>query len=88
MPFGVVVDALDDHVEARSPGLAVRLGPDTCALLDTVLPSLRAAAPGPGRPASQAGLRPGPDRPVPDLPRDAAAAGGPGHPARPGADPR
>ncbi|HEX9357161.1 MAG TPA: AAA family ATPase, partial [Streptosporangiaceae bacterium] len=51
LPFGVVVDALDDHVEARSPGLAVRLGPDTCALLDTVLPSLRAAAPGPGRPA-------------------------------------
>ena len=36
MPFGVVADALDDHVEACSPGLAARLGQDTCTLLDTV----------------------------------------------------
>ena len=56
MPFGVVVDALDDHVEACSPGLAARLGPDTCALLDTRRcrrcgPRRRAGgpAPGPGR---------------------------------------
>ena len=47
MPFGVVVDALDDRVESGLPSLATRLGAGTCGLLATVLPSLRAAAPGP-----------------------------------------
>jgi|HubBroStandDraft_1064217.scaffolds.fasta_scaffold03616_5 DNA-binding CsgD family transcriptional regulator len=46
MPFGAVVDALDDQVEASLPGLAERLGPETSGLLATVLPSVRAAAPG------------------------------------------
>lgn len=46
MPFGVVVDALDDHVEASLPGLAGRLGAETSGLLAAVLPSVRAAAPG------------------------------------------
>jgi ATP/maltotriose-dependent transcriptional regulator MalT len=46
MPFGAVVDALDDHVEAALPGLAGRLGAETSGLLGTVLPSVRAAAPG------------------------------------------
>jgi DNA-binding CsgD family transcriptional regulator len=55
MPFGVVVDALDDPVEASLPGLALRLGAETSALLATVLPSLRAAAPGQGAPASGPG---------------------------------
>jgi DNA-binding CsgD family transcriptional regulator/tetratricopeptide (TPR) repeat protein len=54
MPFGVVVDALDDQVEAALPGLAAQLGPDTCGLLATVLPSLRAAAPGLDGPAGPA----------------------------------
>lgn len=45
MPFGVVVDALDDRVESCLPGLAARLGAGTSGLLATVLPSLRAAAP-------------------------------------------
>ena len=58
MPFGVVVDALDDHVEASLPGLALRLGAETSGLLATVLPSLRAAAPGPGAPASGPGSDP------------------------------
>ncbi len=46
MPFGVVVDALDDHVEALLPGLAGRLGAEASGLLAAVLPSVRAAAPG------------------------------------------
>lgn len=41
LPFGVVVDALDDQVEASLPGLAERLGAETAALLGTVLPALR-----------------------------------------------
>ena len=57
MPFGVVVDALDDQVEAALPGLATQLGADTCGLLASVLPSLRAAAPGLDGPAG-----PGPAR--------------------------
>jgi DNA-binding CsgD family transcriptional regulator/tetratricopeptide (TPR) repeat protein len=58
MPFGVVVDALDDHVEAAAPGLASRLGAETSGLLATVLPAWRAAAPGPGGPASSPGRDP------------------------------
>ena len=42
MPFGVVVDALDDHVEAGSPGLAARLGPEPARLL---APSCRRCGP-------------------------------------------
>jgi len=57
MPFGVIVDALDDQVEACWPDLTERLGADTCGLLATVLPSLRAAAPAPARPGG-----PGPGR--------------------------
>jgi DNA-binding CsgD family transcriptional regulator/tetratricopeptide (TPR) repeat protein len=63
MPFGVVVDALDDQVESGLPGLATRLGAGTCGLLATVLPSLRAAAPGLDGPADPEGpARPGPGR--------------------------
>ena len=54
MPFGVVVDALDDQVESGLPSLATRLGAGTCGLLATVLPSLRAAAPGPDGPPGRA----------------------------------
>ena len=54
MPFGVVMDALDDQVEAALPGLATQLGADTCGLLASVLPSLRAAAPGLDGPAGPA----------------------------------
>jgi DNA-binding CsgD family transcriptional regulator len=57
MPFGIVADALDDAVESALPGLATRLGPQTCRLLATVLPSVRAAAPGPDGPPG-----PGPGR--------------------------
>jgi DNA-binding CsgD family transcriptional regulator/tetratricopeptide (TPR) repeat protein len=46
MPFGAVIDALDDHVEASLPGLAGRLGTETSGLLATVLPAVRAAASG------------------------------------------
>ncbi len=50
LPFGAVVDALDDQVEAalgrQTPaGLAGRLGAETSGLLATVLPSARAAVP-------------------------------------------
>ncbi|HEY3904622.1 MAG TPA: AAA family ATPase [Streptosporangiaceae bacterium] len=41
LPFGVVVDALDDQVESSLAGLAERLGAETSALLGTVLPALR-----------------------------------------------
>src|SRR5260370_1603778 len=44
MPFGVVVDALDDHVEDRGPDLLDRLGPETPPLLSSAPPSVRAAA--------------------------------------------
>jgi DNA-binding CsgD family transcriptional regulator/tetratricopeptide (TPR) repeat protein len=46
LPFGAVVDALDDQVEAALPGVAERLGAETSALLATVLPSVRAILPG------------------------------------------
>jgi len=46
LPFGVVVDALDDQVEVSLPGLAERLGTETSALLATVLPAMRAFSPG------------------------------------------
>jgi predicted ATPase len=46
LPFGVVVDALEDQVETSLPGLAERLGAEISARLATVLPALRAAAPG------------------------------------------
>ncbi len=52
MPFAAVIDALDDHVEASLPGLAPRLDAETCGLLATALPALRAASPGPGGPAA------------------------------------
>src|ERR1039457_4968032 len=57
MPFGVVVDALDDQVEACLPGLATQLGADTCGLLASVLPSLRAGAPGLDGPAGPGPVR-------------------------------
>ena len=50
LPFGVVVDALDDQVEAslpgqvERPGLAGRLGAEMSTLLATVLPAIRVAA--------------------------------------------
>jgi len=50
MPFGAVIDALDDHVEAALPGLAERLGAETSGLLATALPGLRAAGHVPGGP--------------------------------------
>jgi DNA-binding CsgD family transcriptional regulator len=46
LPFCAVVDALDDQVEASLPGLTERLGPETSALLATVLPAVRAASSG------------------------------------------
>ena len=58
LPFAVVVDALDDEVEASLPGLAERLGAETSGLLATVLPSVRASLPGQATPA---GSRPGSD---------------------------
>src|SRR5690242_10083724 len=33
MPFGAVIDALDDHVEAALPDLVTRLGAETSGLL-------------------------------------------------------
>ncbi len=57
MPFGGVVDALDDQVEAVWPSLATQLGEETSALLASVLPSVRAAAPGPGAPPGSGPIR-------------------------------
>src|SRR5262249_38930950 len=51
LPFGAVVDALDDQVEASLPGLAERLGAETSTLLATLLPSLRSVLPGQAAPA-------------------------------------
>src|SRR5215469_9130117 len=45
LPFGAVVDALDDQVEVSLPGLVERLGAETSALLATVLPSVRTVLP-------------------------------------------
>jgi predicted ATPase len=52
MPFGVMVDALDDHVESRARTLAADLGAGPAQLLATVFPSLSAAVP----PGSEAGV--------------------------------
>ena len=57
LPFGAVVDALDELVEASLPGLADRLGAETSALLATVLPAMRRLA----RPAIPAASGPGSD---------------------------
>ena len=86
MPFGVVVNALDDHVEASLPGLALRLGAETSGLLATVLPSPAGGRARPGRASFRPRQRS--DRPLPPVPRDAAAAGGTGRSARAGTDPR
>jgi DNA-binding CsgD family transcriptional regulator/tetratricopeptide (TPR) repeat protein len=43
MPFGVVVDALDDHLETRAATLSGALGPDNIQLLATVFPAFSAA---------------------------------------------
>ena len=58
LPFGAVVDALDDLVEALLPGLAEQLGAGTSALLAAVLPSVRAVSPGQAR---ESGSGPGSD---------------------------
>ena len=60
LPFGAVVDALDDQVEASLPGLADRLGSDTAGLLATVLPSARSAAAGLDRDIASLARAPGP----------------------------
>jgi DNA-binding CsgD family transcriptional regulator len=54
MPFGAVIDALDDKVEASLPELAGRLSAATTGLLATVLPAVRTAAPSPDAPAATA----------------------------------
>lgn len=46
MPFGAVLDALDDHLETVSAELAGRVGPGAVRLLATIFPSLPAALPG------------------------------------------
>lgn len=46
MPFGVVVDALDDHLESVAGSLCDRLGAASTRLLATVFPSLSAELPG------------------------------------------
>ncbi|GAB2845968.1 hypothetical protein GCM10022221_51540 [Actinocorallia aurea] len=43
MPYGAVVDALDDHLEA-APDVSRRLGPGTVRLLGTMFPALEDAA--------------------------------------------
>ncbi|MDX6739789.1 helix-turn-helix transcriptional regulator [Actinocorallia sp. A-T 12471] len=43
MPYGAVVDALDDHLEA-APEIPRRLGPGTVRLLGTIFPALEDAA--------------------------------------------
>jgi ATP/maltotriose-dependent transcriptional regulator MalT len=57
MPFGGVIDALDDQVEAVWPSLATQLGRETSGLLASVLPAVRAAAPGPGAPPGSGPVR-------------------------------
>jgi DNA-binding CsgD family transcriptional regulator len=42
MPFGVVVDALDDHLDTCAPDLPDALGPEAIRLLGTVFPALSA----------------------------------------------
>lgn len=57
LPFGGVVDALDDQVEAVWPRLAAQLGAETSRLLASVLPAVRAAARGPGAPPGSGPVR-------------------------------
>ena len=45
MPFAVVIDALDDYVEACGPGLPGRLGTEMTRTLALLFPSLRPKAP-------------------------------------------
>ena len=67
LPFGVVVDALDDQVEAALPGLGERLGAETAALLATVLPAVRTAAPSETGPRSDQADQTGQTGPGSDL---------------------
>src|SRR6185437_5445994 len=55
MPFGAVIDALDDHLEAAMPGLAARLGTETSGLLATAFPGLQAEMHPPGGPGDLTG---------------------------------
>jgi DNA-binding CsgD family transcriptional regulator len=52
LPFGAVIDALDDQVETSMPGLAGRLGAETSGLLATVLPAMRTISRGQPHPAA------------------------------------
>jgi DNA-binding CsgD family transcriptional regulator/tetratricopeptide (TPR) repeat protein len=57
MPFGAVVDALDDHLETVSADLPGRLGAQSATLLATVFPSVSAAlSDDPGAQARDTGL--------------------------------
>lgn len=57
MPFGVVVDALDDHLETTADVLTERLGPVMARSLAAVFPALSAALPEePGPAADVSGL--------------------------------
>lgn len=56
MPFGAVLDALDDHLETVADELPDRLGAGAARLLATIFPSLPAALPGdPGPEAPDTG---------------------------------
>ncbi|MEO3808968.1 AAA family ATPase [Sphaerisporangium sp. B11E5] len=60
MPFSALVDALDDHLEARRDDLSGRLGAGQARLLATVFPALAAKMPDeatdPGEDAGQSGM--------------------------------
>ncbi len=77
LPFGVVVDALDDQVEASLPDLAERLGAETSTLLATVLPAMRTVSPAETSPAA-VGPDSGPAGPNPGSEPAAVGQTGPG----------
>ncbi len=89
MPFSPLVDALDDHLEARHSEVAEALGTDESRLLSTVFPALAqrhhtehatGRAPDPG---TEHGIRPWPDHGADHGPGHMPVSGGPGRAGEP-----
>src|SRR5437879_4104498 len=56
MPFGAIVDALDDRLEVLAKELPEQVGEQTAALLSAVFPSMSASGPDDAQQPADAGL--------------------------------
>ena len=62
LPFGLIIDALDEYLESLAPSAFHRLETETLAELGGVFPALRSLDPGSDEPTTAAGAPPCPSR--------------------------